>query len=80
MMSESPCEYCDSEDGLEEKLVTVYRQRKGQHFIFERVPARVCKACGHKYFTWEVVAEMDRLLNAPETQARVQPVPVVAIT
>lgn len=65
---------------LEDRLVTVYRQRQGQHFIFERVPAQVCQACGHRYFSWDVVEEMDRLMDAPETQDRTQPVPVIALT
>lgn len=77
---EFPCEFCESREGLEERLVTVYRHRHGQHFIFERVPARVCKACGHRYFSWAVAAEMDRLMDAPETQEHLKPVPVVALT
>ena len=75
-----PCEFCDSQAGLENRLVTVYRHRGEEHFIFERVPARVCKACGHRYFALDVVEEMDRLMDAPETQAHVRPVPVVALT
>lgn len=74
------CEYCDGQDGIEARCVTVYRHRKGLHFIFEDVPARVCKACGHKYFTWETVAEMDRLMAAPETLTHTQPVPVVSLS
>ena len=34
------CEYCDGQEGMENRLVTVYRHRKGRHFIFENVPAR----------------------------------------
>ncbi len=83
MMTEShpyPCEFCTGQDGLEERLVTVYRHRRGQHFIFERVPARVCKSCGHRYFSWDVAEQMDRLMDAPETRAHVQPVPVIALS
>ena len=78
--SSYPCEFCDSHQGLEERLVTVYRHRSAQHFIFERVPAKVCLACGHRYFTWKVAEEMDRLMDAPETQSRVQPIPVIPLT
>ncbi len=74
-----PCEFCDGQSGLENRLVTVYRHRKGQHFIFEHVPAQVCKDCGHRYFSWEVAEEMDRLMNAPETLQQTQPVPVVTL-
>lgn len=75
-----PCEFCDSREGLENRLVTVYRHRESQHFIFERVPARVCRACGHRYFSWEVAEEMDRLMDSPETRQHTQPVPVVPLT
>jgi YgiT-type zinc finger domain-containing protein len=75
-----PCEFCDTEQELEERLVTVYRQRGEQHFIFERVPARVCRACGHRYYTLDVVAEMERLMNSPEAQAHTKPVPVLALS
>ena len=34
------CEYCNALLPEDEKPVTVYRHRQGQHFIFERVPAR----------------------------------------
>jgi YgiT-type zinc finger domain-containing protein len=77
---EYPCEFCDSQDGLEDRLVTVYRHRGEQHFIFERVPARVCKACGHRYFSFDVVETMERLIADPNTQAHVKPVPVVALS
>ena len=75
-----PCEFCESAEGLEDRLVTVYRSRGGQHFIFERVPATVCRACGHRYFGGGVVEEMDRLMDVPEAQAHVRPVPVIAFT
>lgn len=75
-----PCEFCDTTEALEDRLVTVYRHRGGQHFIFEKVPARVCKSCGHRYFSLDVVEEMEKLMNAPETQSHTRPVPVVALT
>lgn len=81
-MSETryPCEFCDTTEELVSRLVTVYRHRGEQHFIFERVPARVCKSCGHRSFALDIVEEMERLMNAPETQTYTQPVPVVALT
>jgi YgiT-type zinc finger domain-containing protein len=75
-----PCEFCDSEAGLEDRLVTVYRHRGERHFIFERVPARVCKACGHRYFSVDIVERMEWLMDSPDTQAFAQPVPIVALT
>ncbi len=75
-----PCEFCESDAGLEDRIITVYRHRGGHHFIFERVSARVCKNCGHRHFTWEVVEEIERLMNGPETQTHTQPVPVIPLT
>ena len=76
---EYPCEFCDSQAELEERLVSVHRERSGKHFIFEHVPARVCKACGHRYFSWEVAEQMDKLMGSPEAENYAQPVPVIEI-
>jgi YgiT-type zinc finger domain-containing protein len=73
------CEYCNAPLGEDEKLVTVYRRRKGQHFIFERVPARVCLRCGERYFSAKVVREMDRLMQKGKLRASTIPVPVIAL-
>ncbi len=40
-MSKDFCEYCGAPLNGSEKLVTVYRHSRGQHFIFQGVPARV---------------------------------------
>ncbi len=57
-----------------------YRHRGEQHFIFERVPARVCKARGHRYFSFDVVETTERLMADPATHAHAKPVPVVALS
>jgi YgiT-type zinc finger domain-containing protein len=71
------CEYCNAALTIGENLVTVYRHRKGQHFIFERVPAQVCPRCGERYFSAQVVRDMDRLMQKPKRSATVLPVPVM---
>ena len=40
IMEKDFCEYCNAILSDVEKLVTVYRHRRGKHFIFERVSAR----------------------------------------
>jgi len=72
------CEYCDAQLEQMEKPITVYRHRKGQHFIFEQVPARVCPRCGERYLSAAVVQEMDRLMRTPGEQRRMVSVPVIA--
>lgn len=69
------CEYCNVETGLVEKFVTVHRHRRGQHFIFEHVLSRVCPLCGERYFSADVVHEMERRMASP--QAHTIPVPLI---
>ncbi len=78
-MPEDFCEYCDATLPAGEKLVTVYRHRQGQHFIFERVPAQVCPRCGERYYSAAVVHEMDRLMQQPSSLANLVSVPVIAL-
>ncbi|MDQ3042955.1 MAG: YgiT-type zinc finger protein, partial [Acidobacteriota bacterium] len=60
-----------------EKLVTVYRHRRGRHFIFERVSARVCQKCGERYFSAKSVSEMEREMTIDKQPANVVSVPVI---
>jgi YgiT-type zinc finger domain-containing protein len=61
------CEFCDTDQQQGKKLVTVARQRHGQWFIFEEVPASVCPHCGHRYFDAEVLVAMEeRMKTAPD--------------
>jgi YgiT-type zinc finger domain-containing protein len=76
-MEQEFCECCGAELSQTEKLVTVYRHRKGRHFIFQQVPARVCSRCGERYFSAKVVREMDRLMQTPVIQANVVQVPLI---
>ncbi len=73
------CEYCHAPLPESEKLVTVYRHRQGQHFIFERVPARVCQRCGERYFAARIVRMMDRLMKEPESPSSLVSIPVIAL-
>jgi YgiT-type zinc finger domain-containing protein len=61
-----PCEFCDTDQPQERKLVTVTRQRNGKWFIFEDVPAWVCPHCGHRYYDAEALVLMEeRMKNTP---------------
>ena len=72
------CEYCQAALGVGERLLTVYRHRRGKHFIFEQVPARVCRRCGERYFSARVVRAMDQQMIARRKRATVV-VPVIAL-
>jgi len=53
-----PCSFCDGE--LEERLVQHGYRWEGKLFVFEDVPARVCRQCGEKHFDAKVVGAMER--------------------
>ena len=78
-MDQDFCEYCNSVLPNEEKAVTVYRHRRGQHFIFEKVFAKICPRCGERYYSAEVVREMDKLMQQPDPLANSISVPVMAL-
>ena len=72
-----PCESCQTLLGPRNRRVTVYRHQRGKHFIFEKVPARVCTGCGARYFSAQVVRTMDRQMISRRKRATVA-VPVIA--
>jgi YgiT-type zinc finger domain-containing protein len=76
-MTKDFCEYCGADLPSSTKPVTVHRQRRGRHFIFERVPARVCRGCGERSFAAPVVRAMDRWMKKPKAGFEPTPVPVV---
>lgn len=78
-MEKDFCEYCNAILPDTEKLVTVYRHRRGQHFIFERVPARVCQKCGERYFSAHSVSEMEREMREPKSTSNLITVPVIEL-
>jgi YgiT-type zinc finger domain-containing protein len=64
------CEFCDTDQPQELKQVTVTRQRGGQWFIFEHVPAWVCPHCGHRYFDADVLEAMENRMKSTPADAR----------
>jgi YgiT-type zinc finger domain-containing protein len=66
-----PCSFCDGQ--LEERLVQHEYRWEGKLFVFEDVPARVCRQCGEKYFDAKVVKAMERaILNQLEPKRILQ--------
>jgi YgiT-type zinc finger domain-containing protein len=65
-----PCEFCDTDQEQVKKTVTVTRQRGGQWFIFEQVPAWVCPNCGHRYFEAETMESMEAHMTTTPNNAR----------
>ena len=78
-MEKDFCEYCNAILPTDEKLVTVYRHRRGQHFIFERVPARVCQKCGERYFSEQSVSQMESEMTETKQPTNLVSVPVIEL-
>ena len=68
------CSFCGGE--LEERLVQHEYRWEGRLFVFEEVPARVCRQCGEKYFDARVVKAMERAVLERLKPKRVMRVPV----
>jgi len=68
------CSFCDGE--LEERLVQHEYRWEGKLFVFEGVPARVCRQCGEMYFDAQVVKAMERAVLQQLEPARILQVPL----
>lgn len=68
------CEYCGGP--ILEKQVTVHRQVGGQYYLFEQVPAGVCKECGTRYYAANVLKRMAESIHGQQKAVREVLVPV----
>jgi YgiT-type zinc finger domain-containing protein len=75
---EYPCEFCDTDQPQEEKLVTLTRHYKGKIYDFENVPAFVCPNCGHRYYDGPMILRLEEMMKNTPPDAR--PVEAYAIT
>ncbi len=51
------CEYCGGK--IVEKSVTLHRQIKDKYMLLEDVPAGVCRQCGTRYYTANVLKTIE---------------------
>ena len=68
------CSFCSGE--LEDQLVQYEYRWEGKLFVFEDVPARICRQCGEKYFEAKVVKAMEKAVLDRLEPKRVLQVPV----
>ena len=68
------CSFCGGE--LEERLVQHEYRWEGKLFVFEDIPARVCRQCGEKYFDAKVVKAMERAVLCQLKPKRILQVPL----
>ena len=69
-----PCSFCDGE--LQEQQVQHEYRWESKLFVFEDVPARVCRQCGEKYFDAQVVKAMERAVLRQLKPKRILRVPL----
>ncbi len=72
------CEYCQG--NLVEKRVTLHRQHKKNHILVENVPAGVCKKCGTRYYSANVLKTVQEILRGRKKQERKVSVPVYSLS
>jgi YgiT-type zinc finger domain-containing protein len=70
----TPCSFCDGE--LEERLVQHEYHWEDKLFVFEDVPAHVCRQCGEKYFDASVVKAMEKAVLEQLAPKRILHVPL----
>ncbi len=68
------CSYCGGE--VKGKRVELDYRYKGKLYIFEDVPAGVCKQCGEKFLTAKIAKEIERRIQTKERWDKTIPVPV----
>jgi YgiT-type zinc finger domain-containing protein len=69
-----PCSFCGGE--LKDARVQHTYRWEGKIYVFEDVPAQVCRQCGEKYFDARVVETMERAVLGKASPTRTVRVPV----
>jgi YgiT-type zinc finger domain-containing protein len=68
------CSFCGGEV-KEDKVELDYRYQ-GKLFVFQNVPAGVCKQCGEKFLTAKIAKEIERRIKKKEKWKKTISVPV----
>lgn len=71
------CEYCGG--ALVEKRVTLHRKVRGNHVLFENVPAGVCAQCGTRYYAANVLKTIEESIRGRRKAERKVLVPVYSL-
>jgi YgiT-type zinc finger domain-containing protein len=54
-----PCDFCDGT--LDPRTVTVDWRGGGRLVVIEKVPALVCNRCGERYYSQNVMRQMEQI-------------------
>jgi YgiT-type zinc finger domain-containing protein len=71
------CEYCGGTIG--ERHVSLHRKIKGRYVLIEHVPAGVCKQCGMRYFSANVLKTVEESIHGRRPAEREVLVSVYAL-
>lgn len=71
------CEYCGGP--IIDKHVTIHRTSEGNYFLFEHVPAGVCKECGTRYYAANILKRIEERIHGQQEAERNILVPVYSI-
>jgi YgiT-type zinc finger domain-containing protein len=69
------CEYCSGP--IEERRVELYRHKGAKRLLFENVPAGVCRSCGARYYSANVLKMLDRMTGSRKTRRKTVQIPVL---
>ncbi len=68
------CSFCGG--AVEEEKVELDYRYKQELFVFQNVPAGVCRQCGEKYLTAAVAREIENRIHTKHTWNKTITVPV----
>jgi len=71
------CEYCGGTIG--ERHVSLHRKIKGRYVLIEHAPAGVCKQCGMRYFSANVLKTVEESIHGRRPAEREVLVSVYAL-
>ena len=69
------CEYCKG--SIEERRVELYRHKGTKRILFENVPAGVCRSCGARYYSANVLKMLDRLNSNHARKRKTVQIPIL---
>ena len=55
------CEYCKG--SIIEKTVDLPRKLRGKYFLIKKVPVGICKECGTRYYTANVLKSIETIIR-----------------
>lgn len=72
------CVYCGGK--IEDKIVTVVKENKGEVIIIDNVPAGVCVQCGEREYILEVAKKIEEVIAHKKGIKKTQIVPVADLS